>query len=272
MPEPFEEAAREMESLLAAARQPLIDNEAFTIAGQRLAPERIVEILSPLMTEARLARIDAVLAGRTYTVVPVVEGLINTGNVNAVMRSAEALGYQGFHIITNDADSTRYKSSARTSQGAEKWLDVRLWPTPASCAKHLKAEGYHIVATYLDEDAVPISDIDFTQKTALVFGNELQGITPKMREVADQTCIVPMEGFTQSFNISVAAAVCLYHAYRDRLVRQGHHGDLPDDVRQVLRALYCLKSVKHPEAIIERVLEEGHGDVGTRREPGTRNP
>lgn len=256
MPDPAEDAAREMEALLAAARQPLIDNEAFTIAGQRLAPERIVEILSPLMTEARLARIDAVLAERTYTVVPVVEGLINTGNVNAVMRSAEALGYQGFHIITNDEDGTRYKSSARTSQGAEKWLDVRLWPTPASCTEHLKAEGYRIVATHLDDAAVPIDTIDFAQPTALVFGNELNGLSPEMVALADQTCIVPMAGFTQSFNISVAAAVCLYHARRDRLARQGHHGDLPGDLRQALRALYCLRSVKHPEAIIERVLAE----------------
>ncbi|HMB92753.1 MAG TPA: RNA methyltransferase, partial [Rhodothermales bacterium] len=192
MPDPAEEAAREMEALLAAARQPLIDNEAFIIAGQRLAPKRIVEILSPLMTEARLARIDAVLAKRTYTVVPVVEGLVNTGNVNAVMRSAEALGYQGFHIITNDEDGTRYKSSSRTSQGAEKWLDVRLWPTPTSCAEHLKTEGYRIVATHLDDAAVPIDTLDFTQPTALVFGNELHGLTPKMVALADQTCIVPM--------------------------------------------------------------------------------
>lgn len=255
MADPAQHAAEEMASLLSRAeRLGLSDVSSLRIAGQPLTPETIVEVLTPFMTTTRLARIDEVLAGRTYTVVPVVEGLVNTGNVSAVMRTAEALGYLGFHIVTHDAT---YKTSERTTQGAEKWLDVHVWNTPEACVEHLKENGYRVVATHLDGAAVPIDTIDFTEKTALVFGNERDGVTPEMLALADRRCIVPMTGFTRSFNISVAAAVCLYHAYQDRLARQGTHGDLSDEQRQTLRAFYCLQSVNKARYILSRAVREG---------------
>ena len=104
--------------------------------------------------------------------------------------------------------------------------------------------------------AVPINTIDFTQKTALVFGNERDGVSEAMLALADGTCLVPTAGFTQSFNISVAAAVCLYHARQDRLARQGYHGDLTDPQRETLRALFYLKSVRRARQILARAVEE----------------
>ena len=162
------------------------------------------------------------------------------------------------HVIAHEAhdDGVRYKTSERTTQGADKWLDVHHWPSPQPCIDHLKAQGYTLVVTHLDEASVPIDAIDFTQKTALVFGNERDGASEMMVALADQTCVVPMAGFTQSFNISVAAAVCLYHARQDRLHRQGYQGDLTDAQREHLRAHWYMKSVRSARQILTRALSE----------------
>jgi tRNA (guanosine-2'-O-)-methyltransferase len=213
-----------------------------------LPAETILERLGPLLTEERKRRIDEVIAGRTRTVVPVIDGLANQGNVNAVMRTAEALGFQQLHVIERGMP---HKSSARTSQGAEKWLDLNYWDDAAALARSLREDGYRILATHLDETAVPISEVDFTRKTALVFGNELAGLSPEMLALSDQRVIVPMSGFVQSFNISVAAAISLYHARHDRLTRQGHHGDLSDREKLLLRASYYIRSVQNARRILE---------------------
>ena len=210
-------------------------------------PDRIIECLQGYISEQRLQRIDTVIQQRTNTVVTVIEGLVNSGNVNAVMRSAEGLGFQQFHIIENNA---HFKHSERTSQGADKWLSVHRWATPKDCVDMLHRNEYNVVVTHLDDTAVPIDRIDFTKPTALVFGNEKNGASADMLARADQRCIIPMAGFVQSFNISVAAAVGLYHAYRDRLTRQGYHGDLSDEEKKELRASYYYRSVKHAERLL----------------------
>jgi tRNA (guanosine-2'-O-)-methyltransferase len=242
-----------MNDLLAAAHQPADQGNPFEIGGRVLAPQQVIRYLQPVMTADRLARIKAVVAQRTKSVVPVVEGLVNTGNVSAVMRSAEALGYQSFHVVRGEHD--RFKHSERTSRGAEKWLDLYRWSAPAPCVRYLRAEGYRVAAMHLAEDGLPISELDFTEPTALVFGNEKQGVSPAMLEAVDVCCIVPLSGFTESFNVSVAAAVALYHAQQDRLGRQGHHADLTDAQQQVLVARFCMRSVRNAETILRRAME-----------------
>lgn len=218
------------------------------------SPSQIIEILTPYITEERMARLSSVISQRTSTVVTVIEGLINLGNVSAVMRSAEALGFHHFHIIEG---GTRFKNSQRTSQGAEKWLEVSRWPNAAACIPELQKQGYHVVATHLDDTAVPISEIDFTRPTALVLGNEKEGVTQELLSLADQRCVIPMAGFVQSFNISVAAAVALYHAFHDRITRQGYHGDLDDNTKEELLAAYCYRSVKHADDILRKASAIG---------------
>ena len=245
-----------MDDAHQALRHLLRDADAasdLTLDGRPLDSAWVTDVLAPYLTDARRERIERVLAGRTSTVATVVEGLVNTGNVSAVMRSAEALGFQAFHVVTGPE---RYKTSKRTSQGAEKWLDVRAWPTSTACVRHLKAEGYAVVATHLDETSVPIGEVDFTQKTALVFGNEQDGISAEMAALADRRCLIPMPGFTQSFNISVAAALALYHARQDRLSRQGFHGDLGERAKTDVRARFYWKSVRRAEDLLRRALAE----------------
>jgi tRNA (guanosine-2'-O-)-methyltransferase len=219
-----------------------VDDTELQAKLQQCTAAQVVAWLQPYLTDQRRTRIEHVLAERTYTVVPVVEGLANTGNISAVMRSAEALGYQGFGIIKGNVQ--KYKTSERTSQGADKWLDIWTWPTATEAISALKAAGYRIVATTLQE-AVPINAFDFTVPTALVFGNEAEGVSQELLTQADARCVIPIVGFTQSFNISVAAAIALYHAQRDRETRQGRHGDLSPVWKATLRAVFYLRSVQN---------------------------
>jgi tRNA (guanosine-2'-O-)-methyltransferase len=119
----------------------------------------------------------------------------------------------------------------------------------------LKAEGKQIVATHLSTDSKPISEIDFTKPTALVLGNEKDGISPEMASLADHRVVLPMNGFVQSYNISVAGALSFYHIYQDRLRRQGRHGDLTAEQQDILRALYSLRTMDSAGDILRRLAQ-----------------
>lgn len=248
------DAEQEMNRLLASGGTPPVDEDPFTFGDVRLQPREVIECLEPHMTDRRLRRIREVVAQRTRTVLPVIEGLVNTGNVSAVMRSAEALAYQDVHVVKGDNE--RYKHSERTASGAQRWLDVWHWEGPSAFAEHLREAGYRLVATHLHADTVSIHEVDFTEPTALIFGNEEAGVSEAMMQEVDTACAVPLPGFTESFNVSVAAAVALYHAQQDRLERQGYHADLDAEARTRLAARFCLRSVNTPDKIIERKLGE----------------
>jgi tRNA (guanosine-2'-O-)-methyltransferase len=245
---PQPEGSLQMDALLQRAT-PL--PERFHARGVEIPASAVTTLLRPCISDSRAERIDEVIAARTRSVAVVIEGLANAGNVAAVMRSAEGLGFLRFDLIQG---SVPYKHSARTAQGAEKWLDVRTWRGPEACALDLKEQGYRILATHLDVDAQPLGKLDFTEPTALVFGNELGGISRAMLDHADGTCAIPMSGFAQSFNISVAAATCLYHARQDRIRRLGRHGDLSPAEKEWLQAAYYLRTVKEGQAILDREL------------------
>lgn len=227
------------------AAETFAHREPFRVGERELSADTIVELLSDHISERRRGRIDAVVVGRIYGVVPVLDGLYDRGNVSAVMRTAEGLGFGELQVVESMDD---FKAANRVTQGAEKWLDVRKWPAPAECAADLHARGFQIVATSLDASR-PLSEVDFSRPTALVFGNERDGVSAEMLEAADVRVILPMSGFAQSFNISVAAALMLYHA---RL--SGAGPDLDPAQQQVLRAAYYLRSVEHHDAIIDRLL------------------
>jgi tRNA (guanosine-2'-O-)-methyltransferase len=228
----------------------------------------VVEGLAPFVGEERQARIAAVVAARTVSVVPVLERVHDLGNVNAALRSTEGLGYGAAHLVdlqgeaatwahTLDADAAAVQGgigrARRQSQGADKWLDLHVWPDATAACDRLQAQGYRIAATHLAADAVPIADVDFTRPTALVFGNERDGVSDALLDRADLNVVLPIDGFIQSYNISVAVALGLYHARRDRIDRQGFHGDLGEEERAQLTARYYLRSVRAADLILARL-------------------
>ena len=247
---------------------------SFEFGGRAFRAAEVIERLTPFMDAARCDRIAAVVAARTYRVVPVLERVHDLGNVNAVLRSAEGLGYGAAHLVDLQGDAADWAASLedddaegrtdggpveggmgrarRQSQGADKWIDLRLWPDADAACDGLRAQGYRIVATHLAADAAPIAEVDFSVPTALVFGNERDGISPALLARADLNVVLPIDGFIQSYNISVAAALGLYHARQDRLARLGRHGDLSAEEQEALAARYYLRSVKAAALILAR--------------------
>lgn len=230
---------------------PDIDRPTVEIDGREWRAENVVDFLRHHITDRRKERIRQVVDERTHTVVPVVEGLYDMGNVSAVLRSAEALGYYSVHVVET---SERFKNSSRTSSGAEKWLDIHRWQKPADCYTQLKDDGYQLAVTHLD-GSVPLSQIDFTRPTAVVFGNEAEGVSEETLAHADYRCQIPMVGFVQSYNVSVAAALTLFHAHRERTNELGRQGDLSPEEKLALTARYYIRSVTKAEQILRRYIE-----------------
>ena len=208
-------------------------------SGVRVAVDDAYAIVWDLITEERKHKIERVIGQRTFAASVVLENIYDRGNSSAVMRTAEALGFAQVDLIeTGD----RFKAANRVTKGADKWLEVTRWLTTADCVKALRAQGKRIVATHLDATAKPIAEIDFSVPTALVLGNEKDGISREMQALADDRVILPMVGFVQSYNISVAAALALYHIYQDRVRRLGRQGDLTARQMKILSLAYAMRT------------------------------
>ncbi len=220
----------------------------FTVGDEVFTPDQIIEGLAPHMTDKRRELLAEVVARRTYSVVPVLDGVYDRGNVAAVFRSAEALGYQQVHVIDSQDG---FKTSNRVTQGADKWLDVRKWKQPKPCLELVKEQGYQIVATHL-EASEPIHAVDFSKPTAIVFGNERDGVSDATLAACDHRVIIPMKGFVESFNISVAAAIALFHIMQARDAGPGH-SDLTDEEIHILLASYYLRSYEnHVDVLLHK--------------------
>ncbi len=223
--------------------------EPFVFEGESFSAAEVLGVLDGYVNADRQEKIRRVVERRSYTVVPVLEGVHDRGNISAVMRSAEALGYQALHLIENQK---MYKKANRVTQGADKWLDIVRWKTTRECLDELRGKGYRIVVTHVSETSKSIDEVLFTEPTAVFFGNEMDGASDELIDAADDCVIVPMQGFSQSFNISVAAALTLYHIYHERTRELGRHADLNELEKECLVAFYFMRTVNHSEDILRR--------------------
>ncbi|CAM6089204.1 unnamed protein product [Calypogeia fissa] len=228
--------------------------DAFKITeGTTVTSGAIMELLDPFLSEERKQRIETVVDNRTYSVCTVIEGLSDTGNVSAICRTADAMGFQSIHVISN-TQKVRYRENNRTSAGAEKWLDMERWDDTQTCIKTLKARGYRIAVTHIAEDTLSIHDMDWTVPTAIVLGNEHCGISEEAIALSDVRCSIPMAGMVESFNVSVAAGILMHHAVIDRIYRQGSHGDLLEDERRTLLAEFYMRHRDDTKDILKELV------------------
>jgi tRNA (guanosine-2'-O-)-methyltransferase len=190
----------------------------------------------------RRARIDEVVANRTRTLTVVMEAFCDPQNVNAVLRTCEAFGIQELHVV--EGAMKPYDRNKKISQNADKWLDVHRWRSSAECLEHLRAQGFAVYVTHLDAGARPLAELSFAGKVALVFGNESRGVSDDAVRLADATFAIPMRGFVQSFNVSVAAAITLAKAVERRETDRGRHGDLDAAEAAALRERFYVLAVK----------------------------
>jgi tRNA (guanosine-2'-O-)-methyltransferase len=251
MPHPNAATPEEMRALIAARRTD--DPTWFEYGDAKLAPAAIVAVLSPHITERRRGEIEEVLDGRTLEVAVVVDGMVDLGNVSAIMRSAEAFGIQTIHAIDT---SNAFKRSRRTTRGADKWIDRYRWEDAQSCFDSLRHDGFVILLADASPASVPLSESDLTGKIALVFGNERDGVSSDTTDLVDGSIRIAMGGFVESLNVSVAASIVLHEAHRQRGVRYGRSGDLSRVDRDRIRAVWYLKSVRESEAIVQRFVDD----------------
>jgi tRNA (guanosine-2'-O-)-methyltransferase len=168
------------------------------------------------ITPERRAKIMRVLEKRQPTLTVVFENVHDPHNVSAVVRSCDAVGVAEAHGIYYGR-TVFPDLGEKSSASARKWVDLHLHQTVDECYAALRSRGFAIYTTHMSSDAVSLHDLDLTQPVALVFGNEHNGVSDEAREKADGNFLIPQMGMIQSLNISVACAVTLFEAMRQRM-------------------------------------------------------
>lgn len=217
----------------------------------------LTEYLETFITENRKEQFQKVLQYRTRYATVVLEDIYQSQNANAVLRTSECFGIQDVHIIEN---RNEYSINPDVSLGSTNWLDLHHYnektQNTEAAFKKLRNDGYRIVATSPHANQVSLPEFDLSKgKFALVFGTELTGVSDYVKNNADEFMVIPMYGFTESYNISVSAALCL-----QTLIPKLHTSDIdwqlnPKDRDEVYLS-WLRYSIRHVEKIERRYKEE----------------
>jgi tRNA (guanosine-2'-O-)-methyltransferase len=165
-------------------------------------------------TSRRIEKVKRLLSLRQPDLRVVLEGVTIAHNASAVMRTCDAVGVLYVDIISPSPESLTINRAISTR--AEKWVETRVHETVGDCLLPLKKNGFKVAVTHLGKDALPYTELDYTQPLALVFGNESEGVSPDGLALADYKIKIPMLGMVQSLNLSVAVGIILYEALKQR--------------------------------------------------------
>ncbi|MFO0745530.1 MAG: RNA methyltransferase [Myxococcota bacterium] len=221
-------------------------------------PGRMTELLGGYLSEGRLERMRGVLARRTRHLTALLEHFHDPHNIAACARSADAVGLQDLHIVPEHG---RMPDLGRaTSMRAERWLTLASHPTPGDAVTALRAAGYRLAVTALDGPTppVPVAEVPLDRPLVVAFGNERSGVSEALAAAADLRVVLPMRGFVQSLNVSVAFAL-LMSQLRERLEGELEPAlwTLPDDVRVALLDRWVEGDVAHAKAILAELVARG---------------
>jgi tRNA (guanosine-2'-O-)-methyltransferase len=217
--------------------------------------------LEQFVTEERKAVFRKVLDQRTNHFTVAIEDIYQPHNASAVVRSCEVFGIQNLHIIENDY---RFDASNNVAKGAQKWVDFTYYNSPEVnnslvCMEKLKGEGYSIVATTPHTKACYLEEFDITTKSAFFFGVEKEGLSDLVLEKADVHLKIPMVGFTESLNISVAAAIIL-QCLTAKLRQSTLHWGLTQQEKDLRYQEWLEKTIKSIEKIKAHYFEDINPD------------
>jgi len=217
--------------------------------------KELISYLASFISEKRKARFDEVIAQRTQHLRIVLENVYQGHNASAVLRSCESFGIQDVHFIEN---RNQLKISDDVAMGSSNWLTIHRHNATdnntVEAIQHLKDLGYRIVATTPHKNDCTIDALPVDKKLALIFGTEIDGISKEVFEHADEFVKIPMYGFTESFNVSVCAALCMYElTTRIRKEVKGHL--LTEQEKLDVYFEWLKKSVEKSEALIKNYLD-----------------
>ncbi len=212
--------------------------------------QELLKYLEGYLTDKRKALFHKVLSDRTRHFTVVLEDIYQAHNASAVIRTCDIFGIQDLYTIENKYTN---KVSRHVAKGSQKWLNIKRFNADGnnteSCLRSLKELGYQIIGTTPHNDSCYIQDFDVTKKSAFVFGVEKEGISDCVKQHADGFLKIPMVGFTESLNISVAAAIILQEV-TNKMRKLGLSWELSAEEKEVLYYDWVRKTIKNVDKII----------------------
>lgn len=212
--------------------------------------QEIYDYLQQFLTDERLSKIKHFSKESSDFVLPVMEDVYQFRNAAAIVRSVEACGFH--HVVALEEENV-FNPNLKVTKGAETWVQVEKMPNNLDSLKEIKSRGYRILAVSPEKNATMLPDYEVKEPIALVFGTELEGVSDEILDFADETLAIPMFGFTKSFNVSVAAAICMYEL-KQKLMKSGIEYQLSDQKLLELKIRWAKNSIKSSEQILERFL------------------
>jgi hypothetical protein len=213
--------------------------------------QELLTYLEHFITEERKERFLQVISARTNHFTVAMEDVFQMHNTSAVVRTCEVFGVQQAHSIEGRFGK---RLDAKIAMGAQKWVDVFRYNDTQSCIDALCAQGYQIVATTPHKDAYFLNDFDISKKSAFFFGTEKEGLSDQVLSQADTYLKIPMVGFTESLNISVAVAIVLQQL-TDKLRRSQVAWQLTDEERLNTLINWTKKSIRNVKDVLKRYEE-----------------
>ena len=214
------------------------------------------DYLFSFISENKQQLFETIIENRSRHLTVVLENIYQPHNASAVLRSCDLFGVQDVHIIEN---SNEYTLSDQVAMGSSKWLTLKKYNekenNTITCFDALRKEGYKIVATTPHTKDVMLADLPIDQKTALVFGTELTGLSDTAMENADAYVKIPMYGFTESFNISVSAALSLYQL-TDNMRKSNVNWALSEEEKIEIQIAWAMNTIKKSSMIVEDFLSK----------------
>jgi tRNA (guanosine-2'-O-)-methyltransferase len=212
--------------------------------------EELIHYFENFINPNRLQLIDCNLQKRTKYITIVLEDIFQPHNSAAILRTCDCFGIQDVHIVEN---RNKFKPSEEIAVGSDQWLNIYRYngktENTANAIKTLKSNNYRIVATSSHGKGIPIEKFNiYDGKAAFVFGTELTGITEEVEKLADEFVYIPMAGFTESFNISVAAAIIL-HEVSNKLKQSSIQWNLDKEESDIIKLQWLKNSIKKPDLI-----------------------
>lgn len=194
------------------------------------------------MTFEREEKLQKVLNHRQNGLTVVLENVFDPHNISAVMRTCDSVGIQDIYVL-NTKIPPHKKWGEKSSSSAAKWLTIHQFDNALTCFNDLHTKGFKVITTWLGEGSADLYDTDFTRPLAVVFGNEHSGVSDEIRELADGNMMIPQVGIIQSLNISVACAVTVYEAFRQKQ-KAGHYSQqtLPEQQYNTLWEQWSLNN------------------------------
>ena len=226
------------------------------------SPSERADALEQFMYPKRLERLESVLAQRTNALTVVLDGVHNHHNISAVIRSADAFGLRTVHLV-----GSGFTYSRGITLGTERWVQIEHHDNSAAALESLRKSGYRIVVTAPEDDprrpqvkALPVYDLPFESSLAIVFGNEKNGVSPELLAAAELHAFIPMVGFVESLNISVACALTLFCSTFSGARSERRCALLPESEREELRRDWLIKGTRRADAILREIERREEGD------------